>query len=174
VDELYDDFESKKPTLERLWKVLMAEIAVLDRVYIVVDALDECPENDLKEADSYNPREELLDKLEKLLQLPNVMIMVTSRPIPDIQKLFNWPEIEISARDHDISLFLGKKIKASAKIAAYKQDDMIMESIAKNCQGMYVLLSRFWAVHIKIEGLLLNIRTGFYWRVCAGIPSPEL
>ena len=55
------------------------------QVYLIVDALDECPST----SSLSSPREELLSLLEDLVekQLPNLRICVTSRPEVDITTL---------------------------------------------------------------------------------------
>ena len=55
------------------------------QVYLIVDALDECPST----SSLSSPREELLSLLEDLVeaQLPNLRICVTSRPEVDIETL---------------------------------------------------------------------------------------
>ena len=55
------------------------------QVYLIVDALDECPST----SSLSSPREELLSLLEDLVgeQLPNLRICVTSRPEVDIKTL---------------------------------------------------------------------------------------
>jgi hypothetical protein len=138
VDGLYNDFKDKKPDPKRIWNILKGELLRFEEVYVIIDALDDCPDNNAREAESYNPRYTLLSKLVELQDLPNVMIMVTSRPMLNVQKELHWSEIEISARDHDINLFLETRIKNYTRIAKFKKDAMIKEGIVKNCQGMCV------------------------------------
>ena len=69
------------------------------QVYLIVDALDECPSTPLS-----SPREELLSLLEDLVekQLPNLRICVTSRPEVDIKTLLE-PLAFRSVSLHDAS-----------------------------------------------------------------------
>jgi hypothetical protein len=55
-------------------------------IYIVIDAIDECPHTSL-DTDGVSPREEILDLVEDLveLRLPNLRLCVTSRAEIDIR-----------------------------------------------------------------------------------------
>jgi hypothetical protein len=55
-------------------------------MYIIMDAIDECPDAS-QDTDGVSPREEVLDLLEDLLdlRLPNLRLCVTSRPEIDIR-----------------------------------------------------------------------------------------
>jgi len=69
-------------------------------VYLIVDALDECPST----SSLSSPREELLSLLEDLVeeQLPNLRICVTSRPEVDIKTILE-PLAFRSVSLHDAS-----------------------------------------------------------------------
>ena len=69
-------------------------------IYLIVDALDECPST----SSLLSPREELLSLLEDLVQkqLPNLRICVTSRPEVDIKTILE-PLAFRSVSLHDAS-----------------------------------------------------------------------
>jgi hypothetical protein len=107
----------------------------------VVDALDECPENDPRREGNYNPRSLLLSSIQRLLRSRriNVMVIITSRPLPAITAQLKWPEIPIKAQTDDIKMYLKAQIESNPRIRDYKQSDMIKDKIIANSQGRYVI-----------------------------------
>ncbi|KAI0272822.1 hypothetical protein BGY98DRAFT_936642, partial [Russula aff. rugulosa BPL654] len=81
------DKGSRKPSDETLTKCLIEMLShpVQSPIYLIVDALDECPNN----SGLPTPREEVLELVKNLtsLRLPNLHICVTSRPEIDIQTI---------------------------------------------------------------------------------------
>ena len=89
LSKLYMDYDEGKsqPSDEALTRCLKAVLALPgeDPVYLIIDALDECP-------DSHgipSPRERLLQLVKELVELhiQNVHICVTSRPEIDIREV---------------------------------------------------------------------------------------
>jgi hypothetical protein len=78
---------ARAPSDDELVRCLinLLELPGSRQVYLIVDALDECPST----SSLSSPREELLSLLEDLVgeQLPNLRICVTSRPEVDIKTL---------------------------------------------------------------------------------------
>jgi len=87
LSQLYSDYAGRmlKPTTSRLTKCLkdMLRVPGQGPVYIVVDALDECPNFPGRPS----AREEVLELVEELvnLKLQNVHLCVASRPEMDIR-----------------------------------------------------------------------------------------
>ncbi|KAH8197326.1 hypothetical protein TruAng_008492 [Truncatella angustata] len=85
VRALYDRHSQRgsEPSLAELTTILDNTIATFkDDVYIVFDALDECPHNDKN-----GQRDHLLRCIKDLLETnPNLHLLVTSRPESDIRK----------------------------------------------------------------------------------------
>jgi hypothetical protein len=86
VSRLYraHDKGSRTPSDETLTKCLieMLSLPVQGPIYLIIDALDECPNH----SGMPTPREEILELVKNLtgLLLPNLHICVTSRPEIDI------------------------------------------------------------------------------------------
>jgi hypothetical protein len=76
---------AQQPTDDTLKQCLIEMLTIRDHhpIYIIVDALDESPDN----SEVPSPRNRILQLLEELanLQIPNVRICVTSRPEFDIR-----------------------------------------------------------------------------------------
>jgi ABC-type dipeptide/oligopeptide/nickel transport system ATPase component len=120
----------------------MLLVAAHQPIYLVVDALDECP-------DSFgmpSPREEVLDLLVGLigLGLANLRICVTSRPEVDIKDVL-WPLASdtVSLQDEcgqikDISDYVRNVVQSDRKMRRWRRDqkEMVLEQLSKKADGM--------------------------------------
>ncbi|KAJ6496282.1 ankyrin repeat-containing domain protein, partial [Mycena sanguinolenta] len=107
VEGLYSKHQEQRtrPSLEDIHSVLCSTASAFSRVFIVVDALDEYPE-DLRNV--------LLQRLSLLG--PRVSLMLTSRPHIDIKyAISNFETIEIRAAEHDIREYLEGQIRNATK-----------------------------------------------------------
>jgi hypothetical protein len=99
VEELYKQNEgrSTRPSIADLDRSLGAAITSTSRVFVLVDALDECADNVWQ----------LLRKLFELQAKHNINLFATSREIPGIMEQFTGlPKVEIRASDQDIRAYL--------------------------------------------------------------------
>ena len=137
---LYRDHKRKesRPTINELSKILQSEISRLSEVFILVDAMDECSVNNYT-------REELLTTLQRLLELPNVRLMITSRPVASIEAhLQGMTHLEIRAADEDIRKYIENRIPKERRLIPYVRGDhafqvSIVDTIIAKAQGMYVM-----------------------------------
>ncbi|EUC34783.1 hypothetical protein COCCADRAFT_35604 [Bipolaris zeicola 26-R-13] len=102
VRSLYDKHRSMKarPSIDDISVALHSVVAEFSRVFILVDALDECRVND-------SCRAKLLSQLSQLQTSCGANLFATSRFIPDITKTFErdtW--LEIRASKHDIQRYV--------------------------------------------------------------------
>ena len=109
--------------------------------YIVMDALDECPDSGLP-----STREEVLVVLKDLvgLHLPNLRICVTSRPEVDIKSVLNQLTI------HDISLhnqheqrkgianYVSSIVNSDVKMREWPDEDkeLVIKELSARADGM--------------------------------------
>lgn len=121
-----------RPPLEKVSKVLQSIIRIsYGRVFIVVDALDECRE-------SNNCRIRFIEALFDL-QKCGANILATSRPLTDITGRFDkstW--LEIRASDHDIRTYVNGQILHGRSKILLKMRAEASKGIAKAADGMYV------------------------------------
>jgi len=119
--------EGTFPTLDEVTGALTAEIETYSRVFIVVDALDECREDDATRAMF----------LEVLRSLPgNVNLMVTSRNLPSIARDFEGTKrLRIRARDDDIRIYIEGRIALGPRHLK-KLQETIVTRVVKNANGM--------------------------------------
>jgi hypothetical protein len=118
--------QSTSPTLDEFTKALETEIKTYAKVFIVVDALDECPE-------SNSSRVNLLRALQSLTGPVN--LMVTSRDLPSIEQHFpDARHLHIRATDEDVTTFIQSQLVYYPDLI--KLRDSITTKIIENMGGM--------------------------------------
>lgn len=117
-----------------LMQILKLVGVTFDRVFIIIDALDEC--------DGKRHRKEIL-RILKNLEIAPFSLFVTSRPHPqDIKQHFeNATRIHVEASEKDLRTFCSRMIDENENInelvdEALRED--ILSTISRNAQGMYV------------------------------------
>ena len=146
LSQLYVDHAggTRKPTRSALSKCL-TEMLSLPRkapIYIIVDALDECPNF----AGSPSPREEVLDMIEELvdLGLPNVHLCVASRPEIDIRMVLEpLTSLNVSLHDEsgqreDIIKFIRSVVHSDRMMRKWREEDqnLIIDTLFQKADGM--------------------------------------
>ncbi|KAH9172792.1 ankyrin repeat-containing domain protein [Lactarius sanguifluus] len=136
---------TQKPSDEVLIDCLMNVLSAKtqDPVYIVVDALDECPNT----SGVRPPRERVLSLIKDLinLRLPNVHICVTSRPEIDIRiRLEPLTSLRVSLHDQtghkeDIANYINSEVDVVASDKKWREDDkeLVIETLSEKADGMF-------------------------------------
>lgn len=134
-----------KPGIEKLREVLRASMHDFEHVYLIIDALDECP------LDS-GEREKLLKVLRHLRKwsLANLHVLYTSRPEPDIttnlEPMFSEPNssmVDLGERHKeitkDIGTYIDDKLISSSDFETWPPDikQEVKEALAEKANGMY-------------------------------------
>jgi hypothetical protein len=111
-------------------------------VYIVIDALDECPAT----TGFPSPREEALELVKDLveLQIPTLRVCVTSRPEADIEPVLTplaFHSVSLHDEDgqaQDISEYIKFVVSSDPKIRAWRKTDkeLAIEALSKKADGM--------------------------------------
>ena len=111
-------------------------------VYIVIDALDECPVS----TGSSFPREEVLEIVEDLvsLQAPSLRICVTSRPEADILPILKplaFCSVSLHGEDgqvHDIAEYVKSFVRNDREMRRWKAKDkqLVIEMLTEKADGM--------------------------------------
>jgi hypothetical protein len=131
VIRMYDDHlkQKSRPLLDEIFQVLQSICSNYTRVYIVIDALDECANND-------NTRNQLIDKLRELQAKIEVRLLFTSRPNIKIEEKFQSdPILEVRAGEEDVRRFLeGQMSRLPAHTEQLKRT--IRDKIAEAVDGM--------------------------------------
>ncbi|KAJ7364164.1 ankyrin repeat-containing domain protein [Mycena albidolilacea] len=122
-----------RPSLEEIHGLLCSVVAKWSRVFIVVDALDEYPEDE---------RMILLKRLTTMGSTVNVML--TSRPHITLPSLRYTTNLEIRAPDEDIRKYVDQRIQAHSRLSLHVQTspelrEQIITTILKSVDGMFLL-----------------------------------
>ncbi|KAJ9642938.1 hypothetical protein H2199_004460 [Coniosporium tulheliwenetii] len=175
VQELYKHHKKHNtlPTLEDLSEVLHPVASSFSQVFVVIDALDECREED-------DIRTKLLGSIKEIILFTNTL--VTSRPIPAIENAFEKePREEIRAINEDITTCLEAKmmkswlsyqVSAQPSLRAEIVRKVVARAIWISNQDLesrlaeYPLLpysAEYWADHARedIEESILNLAVDF-------------
>jgi ankyrin repeat domain-containing protein 50 len=116
--------QSTYPTLDQFTTALLVEVKTYAKVFIVVDALDECTETDRSR----------IKLLRALRSLP-VNLMVTSRDIPSIEEQFpDAQRLHIRASDHDVKHYVQSQLVDYPSLANLR--DIIIKNVVDNAKGM--------------------------------------
>jgi hypothetical protein len=127
-------------SIASLQPLLLDVLAVYDTVFVLLDALDECPED----SGILSERSKLFDGLEYLSkEAANLKILMTSRDLPDIRDcMVRLPaeQLPIHARavDDDISDYVAHQLSKGRYFTRLKPKslDDIQETITDKADGM--------------------------------------
>jgi hypothetical protein len=127
-------YRETRPTLAELSEILQEEARSLSPFFVVIDALDECPEGG-------DTRAKVLLELRKLQ--PQLRIMLTGRTYisDDTLKYQEFNRLEIRASDDDIKRYLEGQIEVKDRLSKHVQQndgllDTIKDTIASKAKGM--------------------------------------
>ena len=139
-----DGTMARKPSDETLTKCLMEMVSlpIQGPIYLIVDALDECPNN----SGLPTSREEVLDLIDNLvgLRLPNLHICVTSRPEIDIQTTFEpLTTLRVSlhhqsGQKKDIMDYVSSVVHSDRMMRRWREEDrkLVIETLSERADGM--------------------------------------
>jgi hypothetical protein len=130
----------RRPRLTNLIDALRSEIEGYSRVFLVIDALDECLEDN---------QGRIIAELKSLAS--TVSLMVTSRPLDLIKQRFQGAcHLDIMAKDGDLRKYVEARVrqgrtKREILLAQLVQEngglqENILDKIARNARGMSVFL----------------------------------
>jgi NACHT domain len=135
---------SRHPSDDALAKCLknLLELPGLAPVYIIVDALDECPNI----SGVSPPRDEVLNLIEELIksEIPNLRVCVTSRPEADIKDVLdpiNFRSVSLhdeSGQKDDIEEYIKSVINTNKKNKRWKAEDkqLVIDVLTEKADGM--------------------------------------
>lgn len=123
-----------RPSLREWSDLLQYEVGSFSKVFVVIDALDECPENN-------GTRESFIAEIKKLR--PSIHLLVTSRDIASIEREFEKAaRLDILANDEDIRRYLGGRIERGRLKLHLRADpmlqDVIVNTLVGKARGMFV------------------------------------
>ena len=140
------DNGAHKPTDDVLIQCLKETLTLSNdrRIYIIMDALDECPNT----FGLPSPREVVLDFVKELveLSLPNLHICITSRPEIDIRIVMEpLTTRRVSLHDEtgqkkDIVEYVSSVVRSNTRMSKWREEDqkLVIETLSERADGMCV------------------------------------
>lgn len=120
----------------------MLQVAAQQPIYIIIDALDECPNISARPT----PRAILLKLLKGLidLRIPNLHICITSRPEVDIRSVLEpLAYVAITLHDEsgqkkDISDYVNMAVYSDETMGKWRDDDkeLVVKVLSEKADGM--------------------------------------
>ncbi|PLB36747.1 nucleoside phosphorylase [Aspergillus candidus] len=162
VRHFYNKHKNKRtrPLLGEIIQAVISVAAMYSRVFIIVDALDEC-----QASDGY-----LSGFLTQLIHLQaqcGLNIFVTSRLVPQVMEKFkSSTKLEIRAHDQDIRRYLSARISQLQRTLLASRVDEVHDNITKAADGMFLLAQlQFESVRTqktikKVRGALKRLPIG--------------
>ena len=135
---------AQKPSEDELMQSLKDMLTLSDQlpVYLIIDALDECPDT----SGMPSPREQVLDLVKELVELPspNLRLCVTSRPEIDIRRALEpLTSLRVSLHEQsgqkqDILDYVTSVVQSDAKMRRWRDEDknLVIESLSERANGM--------------------------------------
>ncbi len=146
LSKLYSDNirGSRKPHIDALKDCLtyMLNLPRQGPIYIIIDALDECPNFPGRPS----ARKEVLEFVEDLvkLELPNVHLCVASRPEMDVRVVLEpLTPLQISLHDQigqkeDIIKYINSVVRSDRSMRRWKEEDkqLVVDTLSEKVDGM--------------------------------------
>jgi len=138
------DAGSKQPSNDALRQCFESMLAIPDQapIYIVIDALDECPNS----TDTPSPREKVLSLVEWLLEshCSNLWVSVTSRTEADIEAILqplashNVSLHSEAGQKEDITNYIKWFVNSDPKARKWRKQDkeLVIEKLSERVDGM--------------------------------------
>ncbi|KAL7938651.1 hypothetical protein V8C35DRAFT_288776 [Trichoderma chlorosporum] len=163
VRTLYNRFKSepKFPPLYELMEILRSVSLLYSKVFIVVDALDECQA-------ANSSRNIFLSELFRLQAETNANIFATARSIPEIVEAFKeTSSLDIGAKDEDVQKYLtGNMLRLPAFVSSNLElQNEIRDTMSKTADGMFLI------VRLHIDALARLLTVGHVRHALRNLPT---
>jgi hypothetical protein len=151
LSDLYSthDRGSRQPSEDALIQCLkkILEIRGQGPIYIIIDALDECPNS----SGLTSPRGEALQIIEQLvdLHLPHLHLSITSRPEADIRDVLEplaVPGVSLHdeiGQSQDIVTYINSVVHSHPKMRRWRAEDkkLVIDTLTQRAAGMYGIVA---------------------------------
>ena len=146
ISRLYSDHGRglRKPDIDALKKCMTDMLSLPGQapIYIIVDAVDECPNL----SGTPSAREEVLGQIEELveLKLQNVHLCVASRPEIDIRVVLDpLTSLKVSLHEEsgqkeDIIKYIKSAVRSDRTMRRWREEDqtLVIDTLSQNADGM--------------------------------------
>jgi len=147
LSQLYLDYSRgvRNPDVDSLETCMMDILSLAGQapIFIIVDALDECPNFPGRPS----ARGEVLELIEEIvgLKLPNVHLCVASRPEMDIRMVLEpLTALKISLHDESgqkdaIIKYIKSVVHSDRRMRRWREEDqnLVIDTLSQNADGMY-------------------------------------
>ncbi|KAI0300204.1 hypothetical protein BC826DRAFT_1183634 [Russula brevipes] len=147
LSSLYSKYDkgTRQPSDASLIQCLKEVLSLPNRhpIYLVVDALDECPHS----SGLQSPREQVLDLVNDLVDLhsSNLHICLTSRPEIDIKTVLeSLTSLRVSLHDQtgqrkDIIDYVTSVVSSDKNMGRWREDDrqLVIDTLSERADGMF-------------------------------------
>jgi hypothetical protein len=135
--QAYASVMQNVPGQDELEKILLASMRSCSKVYLTMDALDECPED-------HDARQRVLERIERLAyDASNLKIFATSRELPAIRESMEALgskslRIATSSVDADIQFYVANRLSSDRNFRHYRTVtlNLIESTIVEKADGM--------------------------------------
>lgn len=135
--QAYEKLDRTLPGIDDMEKMLRSSVESFDEVFILLDALDECPEAE-------EARQNVLEGLERSLQgASNISVLATSREVSDVSDAMETLEADVMAIatqsvDVDIQKWMSSQLSRDRKLRQLDPatKGLVKETISKKADGM--------------------------------------
>jgi hypothetical protein len=144
LQSLYEKSQPGAPSIDALGTTLKSIVEESGEVYLILDALDECPEEGRQPGEE--ERREILAWLKEIhaFSLPNLHILVTSRKETDIEYTLSTELastlvcIEDAKNKEDIRLYVTNQINDDRRLKTLRDDvkEEVKNTLMKKAGGM--------------------------------------
>ncbi|KAK3045615.1 hypothetical protein LTR09_012823 [Extremus antarcticus] len=136
--QMFESPNKSVPSVRALEKILLSSVTQYNEVCLLLDAIDECPEDD-------DARQNVLDLIQRLARSANnLRLFITSRYLLDIKSsmedLVASPmSVEVDAVDADIEKYVREEILRDRKLNSLPNatKDLITQTLTQNSDGMF-------------------------------------
>jgi hypothetical protein len=113
------------PLLDDVRAALTSEIGTYSKLFVIVDALDECADDGI--------RESLLKELRSL----KVRLLVTSRDVPSIAQHFHdATRLDVSADNQDVQEYVRGRIGQATRRPVKELQERVITKVTEKARGM--------------------------------------
>jgi hypothetical protein len=145
VARMYENHQKQRsrPSRDEIFGALQSVCLAYSTVYLIVDALDECINQD-------GSRTQLIDRFRELEVKTSMRLLYTSRSIPEVTEEFQYePTLEVRASDHDVRRYVAGQLPRLPRCVQRERQLArdVQDKIAEAVDGMYVILIS-WAYKI--------------------------
>jgi hypothetical protein len=161
LKELYDRHKAKgnRPSLEEATRILHSLARSFTRLFVVVDALDECQTSD-------GSQRNLITELIELKRIADANVLATSRPVPYIVESFqSFVSLEIRAHEEDMKTYINGNIQHLPRFVDRNPEllEEIITGITKAADGMYVSSINLSTKLIRVGSCSQNFISTLFW-----------